>query len=225
MRRIAEIEKDFIELNSAYSELHKLNLEYISALHSKKAFVYPKTEANTLISKCKELRQKIKTDIKLHQDEYQNLLSKTKADVELSEELALIDDSSHKLLVVDVCKGYYISEAKRALMGVDNEKVSLLEISKHMDPLKIKKSRNIKLAFLNIEYKGIKSPIEIIQDLRELDRSTKSLIPIYVLTSSKNISTVMQKTLNRLSVSILYRDEYTRILSANIKLLKLKGKK
>lgn len=225
MRRLVEIEKSFIELNSAYSKLHSLNLEYISSLHSKRGFAYPKEEANTLISKCKELRRKIKVDIKQHQDEYQNLLSKTDADVELSEELALMEDNSNKLLITDVYNGYYISEAKRALNGIDSEKISLLEISKHNDPHKIKKFKQIKLAFLNLDYRGAKSPVEIINELRELDRVTKNLIPIYVMTNTKNISTVMQKTLNRLSVSTLYRDEYSRILNANIKLLKLKERK
>lgn len=222
MRRLADIEKSFLELNSVYSNLHSLNIE---AFSKKQNSPYPTKQANVLISKVKKLRSKIHIDIKQLQEEYQSLLSKTDADVELSEELALMEDNSDKIMIADICNGYYISEAKRALHGIDSEKISLLEISKHNDPHKIKKFKKIKIAFLNLDYRGVKSPVEIIKDLRELDISTKSLIPIYVMTNTKNISTVMQKTLNRLSVSTLYKDEYSRILIANIKLLKLKERK
>jgi len=222
MRRLTEIEKSFIELNNLYSKLHYLNIGHIQALKKQNKAFYPTIEANNLIARCKELRKKIQADIKTHQEEMQNILNKGEADVELVQELSQTEEPETvepQILIADILNGYFLNEAKKLISTAPN--ISLFEICKHQDPYKLRKIKNIELAFLNIEYQGVKSAVEIISDIRDAEGLGKTYRPIFALTHRKTVSTVMQKTLKRLNVTLLHKDEFVNSFTANLKLLKL----
>lgn len=224
------LESAFIDLNNLYLTLHRLNIKYIEALKKGESGDYPLEEANSLIRKFKKLKKEIQTGIKAQhehimglQETIQERLDQSIAEVELSKELAAPIEKiavTPQILMVDVPNGYFLKEAKKRYERVKNRGiVELLEISRYEDSNKIKSFSDINLCFCNLEYKGAKTGLEVLTQARQDAVLHEKHMSLFACTMQKSVSSIMQRTLKSLDVSLLTKEQFAETFKAHLKLV------